>query len=303
MQVVVLGAAAGGGFPQWNCRCSNCSGLRDGTLNAEKRTQSSIAISADGNNWLLCNASPDILAQLSNTPVLHPMGLRESPIKAILFADSQIDHTTGLLMLREGCPHQVYCSDMVYQDLTTGFPIFTLLESWNGGIVHNTLPLGGESFNMPQVPGLSFKVYAIEGKAPPYSPHRHDPHPGDNIALVVIDEKSGSKLIYAPGVYTIPETLKAEMQDSDCILIDGTFWQEDEMAVNGVGKKTAKDMGHLPQSGEGGMIEQLKAYEKSRKVLIHINNTNPILVNDSAERGVLDKEGIEVAYDGMEIVL
>ncbi|MBV1869791.1 MAG: pyrroloquinoline quinone biosynthesis protein PqqB [Gammaproteobacteria bacterium] len=303
MQVVVLGAAAGGGFPQWNCRCSNCSGLRDGTLNAEKRTQSSIAISADGNNWLLCNASPDILAQLSNTPVLHPMGLRESPIKAILFADSQIDHTTGLLMLREGCPHQVYCSDMVYQDLTTGFPIFTLLESWNGGIAHNTLPIGGESFNMPEVPGLSFKVYAIEGKAPPYSPHRHDPHPGDNIALVVIDEKSGSKLIYAPGVYTIPETLKAEMQDSDCILIDGTFWQEDEMAVNGVGKKTAKDMGHLPQSGEGGMIEQLKAYEKSRKVLIHINNTNPILVNDSAERGVLDEEGIEVAYDGMEIVL
>ena len=303
MQVVVLGAAAGGGFPQWNCSCSNCSGLRDGTLNAEKRTQSSIAISADGKSWLLCNASPDILTQLSNTPVLHPMGLRESPIKAILFADSQIDHTTGLLMLREGCPHQVYCSDMVYQDLTTGFPIFTLLESWNGGIVHNTLPIGGESFNMPEVPGLSFKVYAIEGKAPPYSPHRHDPHPGDNIALVVIDEKSGSKLIYAPGVYTIPETLKAEMQDSDCILIDGTFWQEDEMAVNGVGKKAAKDMGHLPQSGKGGMIEQLKAYEKSRKVLIHINNTNPILVNNSAERGVLDKEGIEVAYDGMEIVL
>lgn len=303
MQVVVLGAAAGGGFPQWNCSCSNCSGLRDGTLNAEKRTQSSIAISADGKSWLLCNASPDILTQLSNTPVLHPMGLRESPIKAILFADSQIDHTTGLLMLREGCPHQVYCSDMVYQDLTTGFPIFTLLESWNGGIVHNTLPIGGESFNMPEVPGLSFKVYAIEGKAPPYSPHRHDPHPGDNIALVVIDEKSGSKLIYAPGVYTIPETLKAEMQDSDCILIDGTFWQEDEMAVNGVGKKAAKDMGHLPQSGKGGMIEQLKAYEKSRKVLIHINNTNPILVNNSAERGVLDKEGIEVAYDGMEIAL
>ena len=303
MQIVVLGAGAGGGFPQWNCSCANCSGLRDGSLNAQKRTQSSIAISADGENWLLCNASPDILAQLSNTPALHPKGLRESPIKAILFVDSQIDHTTGLLMLREGCPHQVYCSEMVYQDLTTGFPIFNLLESWNGGIVHNKLPTEGQRFDMPQVPGLIFQSYAIEGKAPPYSPHRHDPHPGDNIALVITDERNGSKLIYAPGVYTIPEVLKDEMKDANCIMIDGTFWQDDEMAINGVGTKSAKDMGHLPQSGTGGMIEQLKEFDKSRRVLIHINNTNPILIDDSAERSILDKENIEVAYDGMEISL
>jgi pyrroloquinoline quinone biosynthesis protein B len=303
MHIVVLGAGAGGGFPQWNCSCSNCSGLRAGTLNAQARTQSSIAISADGENWLLCNASPDILTQLSQTPALHPRGLRESPIKAILFVDSQIDHTTGLLMLREGCPHHVYCSDMVYQDLTTGFPIFNLLESWNGGIEHHNLPIGGQSFYMPQIPGLAFRSYAIEGKAPPYSPHRHDPYPGDNIALVITDESNGSKCVYAPGVYTIPSALKDEMNDADCIMIDGTFWQEDEMELNGVGTKLAKDMGHLPQSGSGGMIEQLNGYERSRKVLIHINNTNPILNDDSAERKTLDDEGIEVAYDGMEIIL
>lgn len=303
MQIVVLGAGAGGGLPQWNCNCPNCSGVRAGTLNIKPRTQSSIAVSADGKNWLLCNASPDILKQLAQTPALYPTALRESPIKSILFVDSQIDHTTGLLMLREGCPHQVYCTDMVYEDLTTGFPIFTLLKSWNGGIDHHPLPVHGETFLMPEVPGLSFRSYAVEGKAPPYSPHRMSPHVGDNLALVVEDERSGSKLVYAPGIYTLSDALKKEIESADCVLIDGTFWSEDEMSRMGVGTKLAKDMGHLPQSGKGGMIEQLHSFEKPRKVLIHINNTNPILNEDSDERRILDSQQIEVSFDGMEISL
>lgn len=303
MKVLVLGASAGGGFPQWNCNCKNCAGVRAGTLKAKPRTQSSIALSADGEQWLLCNASPDILTQLARTPALHPRALRESPIKAVLLVDSQIDHVTGLLMLREGCPHHAYCSEMVHQDLNGSFPLFALLKSWNGGLIHHSLSLNTDTFNMPQIPGLSFRVYPVEGKAPPYSSHRNDPHPGDNIALVVIDQASGNKLVYAPGIYTLSAALRAEMSEAQCILIDGTFWHEDEMVRNGVGAKLAHEMGHLPQSGSQGMIEQLIKFPQARKILIHINNTNPILDEDSVERKILDQQGIEVAYDGMEIVL
>jgi len=303
MKVLVLGASAGGGFPQWNCNCKNCAGVRAGTLKAKPRTQSSIALSADGEQWLLCNASPDILTQLARTPALHPRALRESPIKAVLLVDSQIDHVTGLLMLREGCPHHVYCSEMVHQDLGGSFPLFALLKSWNGGLIHHSLSLNTDTFNMPQIPGLSFRVHPVEGKAPPYSSHRNDPHPGDNIALVVIDQASGNKLVYAPGIYTPSAALQAEMSEAQCILIDGTFWHEDEMVRNGVGTKLAHEMGHLPQSGPQGMIEQLKKFPQARKILIHINNTNPILDEDSLERKILDQQGIEVAYDGLEIML
>lgn len=303
MKVLVLGASAGGGFPQWNCNCPQCEGLRRGSLKATARTQSSIALSANGEHWLLCNASPDILTQLARTPALHPRALRESPIKAVLLVDSQIDHSTGLLMLREGCPHPVYCTDMVYRDLSTAFPLFELLKSWNGGLSYKQLSISGETFSMPELPGLNFRVYPVEGKAPPYSSHRNDPHPGDNIALVVINPQNDQRLVYAPGIYTFSAELFAEMHKAHCILIDGTFWSEDEMQRMGVGSKRAQEMGHLPQSGPEGMIEQLKQFPQARKILIHINNTNPILNEDSPERKILDQAGIEVAFDGMEIEL
>lgn len=303
MEILVLGSGAGGGFPQWNCGCDNCRGLRQGTLNAVARTQSSIAVSANGDDWILFNTSPDILTQIARNPELQPKALRHTPIKSILFVDSQIDHTTGLLMLREGCPHVVYSSDMVYEDLTTGFPIFELLRSWNGGITHRSLALGGGAFEVPEVPGLRLRVWEVDGKAPPYSPHRHDPHPGDNIAVQVEDLSSGKKLFYAPGLNSVDDRISEIMADSHCLLVDGTFWAADEMKVVGLGQKLASDMGHLPQSGKGGMIESLAPFNKQRKVLIHINNTNPILNEDSKQRAELDKHGIEVAYDGMKIQL
>lgn len=304
MHVHVLGSAAGGGFPQWNCNCRQCHGLRKGTINATPRTQSSIAVSGDGENWVLFNTSPDILAQLQAFPALQPArALRDTAIRAIVFMDSQIDHTTGLLMLREGCPHQIYCSDMVYEDLTTGFPIFNVLEHWNGGIQRHDIPLDNRPFNIQGIEGLTFTAIPVNGKAPPYSPHRHDPHPGDNIGILVTDTRSQRTLFYAPGLGQITDSTLRLMTDADCLLVDGTFWREDEMATVGLGNKLAADMGHLPQSGPGGMIEVLRPLQKPRKILIHINNTNPILDEDSPERQQLRDEGIEVAWDGMDIHL
>lgn len=304
MYIHVLGAAAGGGFPQWNCNCPNCKGFRNGSIKAQARTQSSIAISANQVDWVLINTSPEILAQLAAFPAMQPArALRDTAIKAIVFVDSQIDHTTGLLMLREGCPHTVYCSDPVYEDLTTGFPILSLLKSWNGGIDRRPIPLNGEEFQIEGIDGLLFSALPVDGKAPPYSPHRNDHHRGDNIALQVRDLKTNKQLLYAPGLGHISTETRAAMQQADCLLVDGTFWQEDEMSVVGFGNRKAADMGHLPQSGPGGMLEVLSEMQQARKVLIHINNTNPILNEDSEQRKIVESQGVEVAYDGMNIEL
>ncbi|WP_287029974.1 pyrroloquinoline quinone biosynthesis protein PqqB [Pseudomonas sp. UBA6310] len=303
MHIQILGSAAGGGFPQWNCNCRNCRGLREGTLNARARTQSSIALSDNGVDWILCNASPDIRAQLEAFPVLQPARKsRDTAIGAIILLDSQIDHTTGLLSLREGCPHEVWCTEMVHQDLTTGFPLFNMLEHWNGGLRWNPIGLEG-SFVIPVCPGLRFTPIPLRSAAPPYSPHRHDPHPGDNLGLLVEDLNGGGTLFYAPGLGQVSDALRQTMARADCLLVDGTLWRDDEMRVCEVGDKLGSEMGHLPQSGAGGMLELLDGLAAPRKVLIHINNTNPILDEDSAERAQLAAHGVEVAFDGMSITL
>ena len=303
MYVQILGSAAGGGFPQWNCNCPNCKGYRDGTLRAKARTQSSIALSDDGVHWILCNASPDIRAQLQSFAPMQPArAVRDSGIDAIILLDSQIDHTTGLLSLREGCPHQVWCTEMVHQDLTTGFPLFNMLEHWNGGLAWNRIELDG-SFTIDACPNLRFSPFPLRSAAPPYSPHRFDPHPGDNLGLLVEDLSTGGKLFYAPGLGKVDDSLLQRMQDADCLLVDGTLWNDDEMQRRGVGTRTGSEMGHLPQNGPGGMLQVLEGFPAQRKVLIHINNTNPILDEDSADRAELDRRGVEVAFDGMSIEL
>jgi pyrroloquinoline quinone biosynthesis protein B len=304
MKIRVLGAGAGGGFPQWNCNCHNCSGVRNGSLNAKTRTQSSIAVSSDGERWVLFNASPDIRTQLEHFPASHPRhGIRDSGIKAVILIDSQIDHTTGLLMLRESTqPLEIYCSDMVKQDLSTGFPLFTMLAHYCG-INHHPVPLDGSAFIVPGIDDLRFHSHSLKSKAPPYSPHRHDPHNGDNIGVIIEQISTGRTVYYAPGLGEIEPHVQQAFAKADCILVDGTFWQHDEMERAGICTKLALEMGHLPQSGPGGMIEQLSAVTDTRKVLIHINNTNPILDEDSPERQQLNAAGIEVAYDGLEISL
>lgn len=304
MQAHVLGSGAGGGFPQWNCNCDNCARFRQGAINARARTQSSIAVSADDTEWVLINASPDIRAQIDAFPAFQPArARRDTGICAVVLMDSQIDHTTGLLTLREsGVPLDLYCTDMVHQDLTSGFPVLSMLEHYCGVNWH-PLPIDGSSFTIPKAGTLEFRAIQLSSKAPPYSPHRHNPHPGDNVGLAISDSATGGTLFYAPGLGKIEKHLKPFMADADCLLVDGTCWTNDEMQRREVGRKTALEMGHLYQFGPGGMIEALAEFPKPRKVLIHINNTNPILDEDSEERAILTREGIEVAFDGMNIDL
>jgi len=303
MKIRVLGSGAGGGFPQWNCNCHNCHRLRHNTMTGKARTQSSIAVSTNNLDWLLLNTSPDIRAQLEAFPAIQPKeGVRDTGITAILLIDSQIDHTTGMLMLREGKPLEVYCTDMVKQDLTTGFPLFTMLKDYCT-VNHHPIPSDGSSFTIPGIDDIRIFANALKSKAPPYSPHRHDPHDGDNIGVIIEQISTGKKLFYSPGLGEIEPHVMIAMQTVDCLMVDGTFWTDDEMCIQQISHKKAREIGHLPQSGQGGMIEILNGVENARKILIHINNTNPILDEDSPQRKILDAAGIEVAFDGMEIDL
>lgn len=304
MRIHVLGSAAGGGFPQWNCNCPNCDGVRKGRIRASARTQSSIAASGDGENWVLFNASPDVLQQIRNFPALQPArALRDTAIAAIVLIDAQIDHTTGLYMLREHrTPWPVWCTPGVREDLSVGNPIFGVLAHY-AGIDWRALPLN-DRFSIDGAPGLSFEALSLTSNAPPYSPHRDKPQPGDNIGVTLVDTASGKRIFYAPGLGEMEPHVWVAMQRADCVLVDGTLWTDDEMIRLGASAKTSRAMGHLPQSGPGGMLEWLDRLPRAtRKVLIHINNTNPILDEDSPQRAELSARGIEVAFDGMEIAL
>ena len=303
MRIRVLGSSAGGGFPQWNCNCANCDGLRRGSISAKARTQSSIAVTTDGADWLLVNASPDILAQIQANPELQPArATRDSGIAAVLLMDAQIDHVTGLLMLRERqSPLPLLATPEVFSDIAEGFPITKILSHYCGV---NALPLQLDAgfLPVPGLDGMAVLPVVLSSKPPPYSPFRECPRPGDNIGLVIDNPATGQRAFYAPGLGEMTPALLALMAECAVVLVDGTFWTEDEMQRLGFSKKGARQIGHLPQSGAGGMMEQLATLPTSvRKILIHINNTNPILREDSAERAALSAHGIEVAFDGMDI--
>ena len=306
MRITVLGSAAGGGFPQWNCHCRNCAGVRAGTVRARPRTQSSIAVTGrDAASFVLVNASPDLRAQLeAHAPARPQRGPRDTGIAAIVLVDAQIDHTAGLFLLRESsAPWAIYCTDRVYDDLTHGNPVFPVLSHYCGA-ERVALEPDGRPFAVAGAPGVEWRALPVASKPPPFSPNRAHPERGDNVALVLRDEASGRSALYAPGLGEIDETIRRTMHEVDCVLVDGTFWSDDEMVRVGVSGKRARDIGHLPQSGPGGMLEHLAELPKStRKILIHINNTNPILDEDSRERAVLAEHGVEVAWDGMEIEL
>jgi pyrroloquinoline quinone biosynthesis protein B len=304
MFIHVLGSGAGGGFPQWNCNCENCKGVREGTIKATRRTQSSIAISANGTDWILFNASPDIKKQLDDFPAIQPCRtVRDTAISAIVITDAQIDHVTGLLTLREHiAPWEIYTTEAVKQDLTTGFPVFNILGHFRG-INHHEIVTDQSVFTISSAAGLEFTAVPLLSEAPPYSPHRGNTVPGDNIGMHIKDTRTGKSLFYAPGLGVAEDHVLEYMRSSDCILVDGTVWTDDEMSNEGISDKRASEMGHLDQSSDGGIMSILNAMEKPRKILIHINNTNPILNEDSPQRAILNKANIELAYDGMDIEL
>ncbi|CAN0624971.1 Coenzyme PQQ synthesis protein B [Burkholderia multivorans] len=304
MKIKILGSGAGGGLPQWNCNCANCRQARYGTGGVQPRTQSSIAVSDDGIDWILVNASPDLLTQLRAHPDLQPArALRDSGIAAVVLSDAQIDHVTGLLMLRErSTPLPLYACAPVLEDLSGGLPLVPLLGHYCGVDAH-TIALG-QPFTIPAAGGIRFTAIAVDSKAPPYSPRRASAAPGDNIALLMEDVTSGARAFYAPGLADVTDDIREAMHGADLVLVDGTFWTGTEMIDLGLSSKHAADMGHLAQSGgdgQPGMIDWLDALPaRTRKVLTHINNTNPILDPNSAEHACLRAHGIDVAHDGMQ---
>jgi pyrroloquinoline quinone biosynthesis protein B len=295
VRVHVLGSAAGGGSPQWNCNCEVCEAARTG-VRARPRTQSSLAIRGGQGPWFLVNASPDLRQQLETLDQRGVDGVRAQPIAGVLLTDAEIDHTAGLLLLRESAtPLRVYGDMGVERALTDGYPVLPMLERYCGAEWQplepgRTLPLDGSS--------LEVESFAAGGDAPRYLDGELEA-----AGFVFRDRATGGVATYVPGLARLDGGVVARFAASDLVLVDGTFWRDDELARLGISDRTAGDMGHVPLSGPGGTLEVLAGLERPRTVLIHINNTNPILLEDSPEREEVVRAGVEVAYDGLEVEL
>lgn len=294
MWLRVLGSAAGGGYPQWNCRCPTCRAVRDGTRPARARTQSSIAVSPDRARWFLFNASPDIRAQIEAFPDLHPGDDRATPLAAVLLTDAEIDHTLGLLLLREGRGVRLHATDATYATLTSGTGVLSTLErycpvEWTRVVPGRDVSLGGISYRAFDVP---------TGKHDRFGTGTGE---GRVVGYRLTDEATGRAAAYLPGVQELTAAVLTELEGCACLLIDGTCWHDDELIRLGLAEKTAHDMGHLALGGPGGSLEQLSRLSIERKIYIHINNTNPILLEDSPERRLVEQAGMEVADDGLEV--
>jgi pyrroloquinoline quinone biosynthesis protein B len=295
----VLGSAAGGGFPQWNCTCPQCRAVRTGSRPCLPRSQSSIAVSTDRQQWFLFNASPDIQSQIESFPDLHPDDGRVVRLQAVLLTDAELDHTLGLLLMREGRGLEVHATESVHETLTTGSGVLRTLEAYCPVKWQPVLP-GAE---VPLGDGLSYRAFDVPTVKPMRfpSPSTHAATHGRVVGYRITDTSSGRSLVYLPCVQQLTPDVLEELADCSGLLVDGTCWRDDEMSSLGLARKTSRDMGHVPIDGPGGSLELLSSLPIDRKVYIHINNTNPILLEDSPERRLLDHHGIEVAADGLEL--
>ena len=299
MRVHILGSAAGGGFPQWNCNCLNCAGLRAGSIRAKARTQCSVAVSADGSRWSLLNASPDLRSQIFSFPDLLPKGgVRGSAIDAVLLSDAELDHVTGLLSLRETQPIRLYCTSQVFDWVFASNTVFGALNSPERFRVTTVEDRKAETIGC----GLGFEAMFVRGKVPTYAKTTPTNCDGAAVGYKLIDSSRGASLLYVPAIKEIDERFIAAAVACDCLLFDGSFWSDDEMATRCAGTRTASSMGHLPISGPAGSLAQLSDL-RIRKIYTHINNTNPILDETSAERLEVEKAGWEVAEDGMDFTV
>ena len=315
MRIKILGSAAGGGFPQWNCACRNCKGVRQGTLHARPRTQTQIAIDANPEyanrvHWALINASPDLRSQIIATKELRPFadGNSSTPIRDIYLPSADVDCLMGLLHLREFQGFRILATPAVRRIMSDENSIFRVLGRAAPPVEWVTLQAAASSDipkqHNPEGPPLLFsRAISLGGEYPDYVGKLRAFLPPDEAVMGFVFDYCGKRAFIAP---TLPNTntgWKDWAASSDLVLIDGTFWSDNELLLTGRSKKTAREIGHLPLSGPGGLLDQFPKHSKARKVLIHINNTNPILDEDSApHRAVLDA-GFEIAYDGMEIIL
>lgn len=294
MRVRILGAAAGGGFPQWNCNCPVCHAARAGR--AQPQTQSSIAVRSGDEPWVLINASPDLRQQLEKLPGERPDTLRSTPLAAVVLTDAEIDHTAGLLLLRESSvPLTVYCTDDVRVALTDHYPVLTMLEHycgvrWQPLVPGAVTPIDGTS--------LEVEPFVTGGDAPLYAGGADGPAA---IGLT-IREPGGPSVCYAPALPELDEEMGRRLGAGDCLLVDGTFWAQDELVSLGLTTRDSRAMGHAPLTGPGGTLEGLAALD-TRTILVHINNSNPILLDGSPERSLAQARGVEIAHDGLEVEL
>ncbi len=293
--VRVLGAAAGGGFPQWNCNCPQCRAARDGSRPCRSRTQSSVAVSADYRRWFLLNASPDIRAQIESFPALHPRGVRDSPLQAVLLTDAELDHTLGLLLLREAGDLEVHATAAVHETLSKGTSLLQTLGAYTR-VEWRPVATGTE---VSLADGLFYQAFQV----PTNKQARFGTGEGEEgvVGYRITDGHTGRTLVYLPGAQEITASVRAHLEGCTCLLFDGTCWQDDEMIRLGIASKTSRDMGHLPIGGADGSLEQLAPLPIERKIYIHINNTNPILLEDAPERRIVEEHGLEVAADGLEL--
>lgn len=309
MRVEILGSAAGGGFPQWNCSCRNCRSLRAGTLRAKSRTQTQVAVSDDGRSWFLLNASPDLRMQIERAPVLQPReGIRDSPISGVLLTSADLDQIAGLLSLRELQPLRLYCTPSLQRIVREDNSTFGMLNRVPRQVCWtNVKP--GECFPLLDVDGeesgISCEVFSLADRYPMYvSRGRVAELKGDEALLgVILTGSSGKRLVYLPAVPAISDQLLQCLGTADVLLFDGTFWSNDELIrVQGSGA-TAREMGHVPVSGPDGSLRLLAGVRRPRKIFVHVNNTNPMLDESGPEYRELRAAGWELAEDGWQLNL
>ena len=299
MQIKILGSAAGGGFPQWNCNCAGCQAVRRGDNGVHLRTQSSLAIRVTSGAWFLVNASPDVRQQLEMLRDETPNTIRSSPIAGVLLSDGEIDHTTGLMILRESSePLQIYGTDIVRQALTEGFSLLRVLENYCG--VEWNVVEPGSVINLGD---LEIETFLLPGTPPKYMRDRISEEGNWVVGFTFRDCFTGGVATYAPALAELTPSIIERFESSNCILVDGTCWQNDELVKLGMSNRTALSMGHLPLSGENGSLKRLSQLSPKRKIFTHINNTNPILIERSPERQIVEAAGMEIGYDGLTIEL
>ncbi|WP_127529261.1 pyrroloquinoline quinone biosynthesis protein PqqB [Paenibacillus kobensis] len=304
MIIKLLGSAAGGGFPQWNCACPNCRRARSGDPLARARRNDSLAVSPDGLRWILLNASPDVSLQTEENACLHPgPSFRASPIQAVLLTDAELDHTIGLLGLRQGSTIDVYATNSVLGALADSFPVRRIVEPfasfrWHETRLEHSFPLfGGQLLVCPFHLGDKPPRY-VSAKPLQEAAGQQEPW---SIGYRITDLRTGGVAVYAPGIEAWSQTLEHHLDSANCIFLDGTFWMGSELRDLGISELHAADMGHLPVAGPGGSAERFALLPARRKVYVHINNTNPMLIEDSPERRILTDLGIEIGFDGMEM--
>ena len=294
LTAIVLGSAAGGGFPQWNCRCAVCRLAWAGDPRVRARTQASLAVSGNGEDWILVNASPDLPQQLRQSRALHPRtGTRGSPIRAVVLTGAEIDQVTGLLSLREREPFAL-CATAATLAAVAGNSMFTALDQ-----VTRRAVVPGEDIVLPG--GVTAQLFMVPGKVPLYLEGENPDTAMESAANVGVEiAADGARIVFVPGAAGITAIMRERIAGADVVLFDGTLFRDDEMIASGTGSKTGRRMGHMPI--EGGSLTALDGVA-ARRIYVHINNTNPILVDGSPERMAVERAGWQVAEDGMEIAL